>query len=106
MAEDRIRALSASTCLVGRYLWAMNNIHQNGPGSNFEITWQIVPLEPCDQPSVEDMALKRVLLATQSMLRASLAMRQTKSTVNAAQVEQYIIALEAELTALEAVMGR
>jgi hypothetical protein len=84
----------------------MNNIHQNEPGSESEITWQIVPLEPCDQPSTEDMALKRVLLATQSMLRASLAMRQTKSTVNAAQVEQYIIALEVELTALEAVMGQ
>lgn len=52
------------------------------------------------------MALKRVLLATKSMLRASLAMRQTKSKVNAAQVEQYIIALEAELTALEAVMDQ
>ena len=84
----------------------MNNIHQNGPRSNSEPSWQIVPLEPCDQPSTEDMALKRVLLATQSMLRASLALRQTKSTVNAAQVEQYIITLEAELTALEAVMGR
>ena len=84
----------------------MNNIHENGPGSNSELTWQIVPLEPSGQPSAEDMALKRVLLATQSMLRASLAMRQTKSTVTAAQVEQYIIALEVELTALEAVMDR
>jgi hypothetical protein len=84
----------------------MNRLHQNGPGSNSEPTWQIVPLDPCDQPSAEDLALKRVLLATQSMLRASLAMRQTKSTVNAAQVEQYIIALEKELTALEDVMGR
>jgi hypothetical protein len=84
----------------------MNNIHQNGLGSNSETTWKIVLLEPCDQPSAEDMALKRVLLATRSMLCASLAMRQTKSTVNAEQVEQYIIALEAELTALEAVMGR
>jgi hypothetical protein len=83
----------------------MNNIHQNGPGSESETTWQIVPLEPCDQPPAEDIALKRVLLATQSMLRASLAMRQTKSTVNAAQVEHYIIALEKELTALEDVMG-
>jgi hypothetical protein len=84
----------------------MNNSHQNGPGSNSKLTWQIVPLELSDQPSVEDIALKRVLLATQSMLRASLAMRQTKSTVSAAQVEQYIIALESELTALEAVVGR
>jgi hypothetical protein len=84
----------------------MNRLLQNGSGSKSETTWQIVPLEPCDQPSAEDMALKRVLLATQSMLRASLAMRQTKSTVSAAQVEQYIIALEKELTALEAVMGR
>ena len=83
----------------------MNRLHQNGPGSNSELTWQVVLLEPCDQPPAEDMALKRVLLATQSMLRASLAMRQTKSTVTAAQVEQYIIALEVELTALEAVMG-
>jgi hypothetical protein len=84
----------------------MNRLHQNRPGSNSEISWQIVPLEPCDQPPAEDIALKRVLLATQSMLRASLAMRQTKSTVSAAQVEQYIIALETELMALEAVMGR
>lgn len=84
----------------------MNNSHQNRPGSNFELTWQIVPLQPCDQPSVKDMALRRVLLATQSMLRASMAMRQTKSTVHAAQVEQYIIALETELTALEEVMGK
>jgi hypothetical protein len=84
----------------------MNRLHQNRPGSNSKITWQIVPLEPCDQPSTEDMALKRVLLATQSMLRASLVMRQTKSPVNVEQVERYIIALEAELTALEAVMGR
>jgi hypothetical protein len=83
----------------------MNRLHQNGPGSNAELTWQIVPLEPSDQLSVEDLALKRVLLATQNMLRASLAMRQTKSAVTAAQVEQYIIALEVELTALEAVMG-
>ena len=84
----------------------MNRLHQNGPGSESELTWQIRPLEPSDQPSAEDLALKRVLLATQSMLRASLAMRQTKSTVSAAQVEQYIIALEVELTALEAVMGQ
>jgi hypothetical protein len=84
----------------------MNRLHENGPGSKSELTWQIVPLEPCDQPSVEDLALKRVLLATQSMLRASLAVRQTKSTVTAAQVEQYIIALEVELAALEAVMSR
>jgi hypothetical protein len=84
----------------------MNNIHQNGPGSKSKLTWQIVPLEPSGQPSAEDMALKRVLLATQSMLRASLALRQTKSTVSVAQVEQYIIALESELTALEAVMGQ
>jgi hypothetical protein len=84
----------------------MNRLHQNGPGNNSELTWQIVPLEPFDQPSAEDMALRRVLLATQSMLRASLAMRQTKSTVSVAQVEQYIIALESELTTLEEVMGR
>jgi hypothetical protein len=84
----------------------MNRLHQNRPGSKSKLTWQIVPLEPCDQPSTEDMALKRVLLATQSMLRASLVMRQTKSPVNVEQVERYIIALEAELTALEAVMGR
>lgn len=83
----------------------MNRLHQNRPGSNSELTWQIMPLEPSGQPSAEDMALKRVLLATQSMLRASLVMRQTKSTVSTAQVEQYIIALEKELMALEDVMG-
>ena len=98
------RATSASTYPVGRYLWAMNRLQQNGPGSTSELTWQILSLEPSGQPSAEDMALRRVLLATRSMLRASLAMRQTKGAVNAAQVEQYIIALEVELTALEAVM--